>query len=136
MAPTRRTFNAVSASDSQALEWTDPVLGLVVAVLTLRSLFVDGGAAEATGADADLGAGTRRVVDSRALPESSPRSGVDSPKPGALSWIARMALRTKSALDMCLDSSAMCKSVLSISMAPVTVWTTPCEPKTVVVLHS
>lgn len=71
------------------------------------------------------------------LPESSrTRSGVDPRSLGILSCIARIAFRTKSALDMCFCKSAMCRSVFSMSIAAVTVWTTPGVPNTVVGLQS
>ena len=121
------------------------------AVLTLRSLSrVIEGKGKVTGAEADLavgadpGTGRFRVLfivltdPGRTLSESSRvGSGLESSlESGVLSWIARMALRTKSAFDMCFDSSAICRSVLSMSMAAVTVCTTPEDPKTVVRLHS
>lgn len=83
----------------------------------------------------DVGEITDAIDPYLELEPSRTRSGVEV-RSGMLSWIALMALRTKSARDMCLLRSAMWRSVLSMSIAPVTVWTTPAEPNTVVGLHS
>jgi hypothetical protein len=94
-----------------------------------------GGGDVAVAADFDVGEITDAIDPYLELEPSRTRSGVEV-RSGMLSWIALMALRTKSARDMCLLRSAKWRSVLSMSIAPVTVWTTPAEPNTVVGLHS
>lgn len=94
-----------------------------------------GDVAVAVAVAVDVGEITDAIDPYLELEPSRTRSGVEV-RSGMLSWIALMALRMKSARDMCLLRSAMWRSVLSMSIAPVTVWTTPAEPNTVVGLHS
>jgi len=124
------TFRAFSPSCSQVFEKLTELtvvelvrlLGFIVEPISLRG----GAGGETIGAKALLGAlgvapggfglaltdagATEGFDPGPALKiesSSRTRSGVEEPSVGVLSWIARIAFRTKSGRDMCLLRSAM-----------------------------